>query len=101
MGKTVVKIYEGKLMEEEQELSLGHFCQVCNAEPDEIFEMIAEGVLEYSGEEKKDWRFSYHAVERYRKASRLRSDLDLNLPGVALVLDLLDRIEELEAQLRA
>lgn len=100
MGKNIVKIYEGNLVEEEQELTLMHFCQVCNTEPEEIFEMIGEGVLEYSGEGKKDWRFSYHAVERYRKASRLKNDLELNLAGVALVMELLDRLEELEARLK-
>jgi chaperone modulatory protein CbpM len=92
MAKNIIKIYEGRLLEEEQELSFVQFCKICNTEPGEIFEMIEEGVIEYSGEDKKDWKFSYHSVERYRKATRLKNDLDLNLSGVALVLDLLDRI---------
>ena len=34
-----------------------------------------------------------------RLAARLTRDLELNAPGVALALDLLDRIAELESRL--
>jgi chaperone modulatory protein CbpM len=37
---------------------------------------------------------------RVQKAQRLHSDLGINLPGVALALQLLDRIETLEARVR-
>jgi chaperone modulatory protein CbpM len=35
-----------------------------------------------------------------RRAARLMHDLDINAAGVALALDLLDRIAELESRLR-
>jgi len=40
--------------------------------------------------------FDRSAVVRARKAMRLKRDLDLNLNAVALVMELLDRIDELE-----
>lgn len=40
--------------------------------------------------------FSSWSVVRLRKALRLRRDLHLNFDAVALVMGLLDRIEELE-----
>ena len=40
--------------------------------------------------------FSRSAVIRTRKALRLKRDLRLNFDAVALVMELLDRIEELE-----
>ncbi len=40
--------------------------------------------------------FDRSAVVRARKALRLKRDLSLNLDAVALVMELLDRIEELE-----
>ncbi|NTV49526.1 MAG: hypothetical protein HGB32_01695 [Geobacteraceae bacterium] len=40
--------------------------------------------------------FDRSAVIRARKAMRIKRDLSLNLDAVALVMELLDRIEELE-----
>ncbi len=37
---------------------------------------------------------------RVQKAQRLHSDFGINLPGVALALQLLDRIDALEARVR-
>ncbi|HOP39910.1 MAG TPA: chaperone modulator CbpM [Geobacteraceae bacterium] len=45
-------------------------------------------------------RFPDHAVSRVARALRLKQDLGLNLNALALVMELLDRIEELEDQLR-
>ena len=41
------------------------------------------------------------SVVRVQKAQRLQRDLGVNLPGTALALELLDRIDALEARLRA
>ena len=40
-------------------------------------------------------------VVRVEKARRLQDDLGVNLPGVALTLQLLDRIDALESRLRS
>lgn len=42
--------------------------------------------------------FTQAAIERVRQALRLHHDLGINWPGVAVVLDLLDRIEALERE---
>jgi chaperone modulatory protein CbpM len=44
--------------------------------------------------------FDRSAVARARKALRLKRDLGLNFDAVALVMELLDRIDELERRLR-
>jgi chaperone modulatory protein CbpM len=45
--------------------------------------------------------FGQSAVERIRRALRLHHDLGINWPGVAIVLDLLERVEKLERQRQA
>jgi hypothetical protein len=45
--------------------------------------------------------FSEAEVERIRRGLRLHHDLNINWAGVAVVLDLLDRIETLEREMRA
>ena len=57
-------------------------------------------MLQPSGESPEQWRFSGRSLSRVRVAARLRRDLEINPPGVALALDLLDEIEQLEARLR-
>jgi chaperone modulatory protein CbpM len=96
MEENIIRIYEGQLLEEENSITLIQLCQYCRLTPEEIIEMVEEGILEPSGKGKKEWRFSFTVVERVRKAHRLINDLDINLAGAALALHLLDRIEELE-----
>lgn len=45
--------------------------------------------------------FSEAAIGRVRQALRLHDDLGINWAGIAVVLDLLDRIEALERELQA
>ena len=48
-----------------------------------------------------EWHFSGAALRRVRRALRLERDLELNLAGVALALDLMDELEQLRNELRA
>lgn len=45
--------------------------------------------------------FTTLSIVRVAKARRLERDLGLNLPGVALALDLLDQLDEMRSHLRA
>jgi chaperone modulatory protein CbpM len=65
-----------------------------------VLELVEEGVLEPLGPGGPQWRFAATSVVRVRKAQRLQRDLGVNLPGIALALQLLDRIDALEARLR-
>ena len=80
--------------------SLGRASRVARAEP---LPWIDEGVLTPVAPFNSDdstWRFGGDSLARARAAQRLMSDLALNAAGVALVLDLLDRITHLQAQLQ-
>jgi chaperone modulatory protein CbpM len=45
-----------------------------------------------------EWRFSGAALRRARIALRLERDLGVNLPGVALALDLLEELQRLRRE---
>jgi chaperone modulatory protein CbpM len=64
-----------------------------------IVTLVHEGVLEPLGESPVDWRFTGPALQRARRAVRLVRDLEINPPGVALALQLLDEITRLEGAL--
>ena len=60
---------------------------------------VSEGVLSPAGSSPEDWRFSGESLRRAKTAARLTNDLELNTPGVALALDLLEEISRLRCQL--
>jgi chaperone modulatory protein CbpM len=87
----------GELVEEEVMLSIEELSGACGVESARIVELISHGVLEVRDEAAG--RLGGNALRRARLAVRLQRDLDLNVAGVALVIDLLERIEALEARL--
>jgi chaperone modulatory protein CbpM len=93
------KTLSGELLDEQIELSLTEICRACSASPEWLIELVEEGVLEPIGVERTEWRFYGTSVQRAHAATRLQRDLNINLAGVALALDLLDEIEALRARL--
>ncbi|NND44662.1 MAG: MerR family transcriptional regulator [Xanthomonadales bacterium] len=93
-------IVVGTIVEEQPELTLDQVCRVCAAEAEHIVSLVEAGILEARGDNPRQWRFSSVSLGRARCALRLRNDLEINTAGVAVVLDLLDQIDELRARLR-
>jgi chaperone modulatory protein CbpM len=89
----------GSVVEEDLELTMVELCRACRTTEHEIELWVVEGLLQPRGESRESWRFGGDSLARIRLATRLTRDLDLNTPGVALALDLLDRIAELESRL--
>ena len=96
MGYSIIKVFYGKKLEDENDLTLLKLCNICQLNPELIIEMVKEGILEPSGERKSAWRFSFSIVDRVRMVQRLRRDLNVNLAGAALAIHLLEKIEKLE-----
>lgn len=68
--------------------------------PEELLrELVEYGALEPASQ-GGEWCFSAECVVRVRRAARLRSDLELETPSLALVLSFLERIQDLEAEVR-
>jgi chaperone modulatory protein CbpM len=83
-----------------EKLSLTDFCTRCHVEAHYIIEMVEMGILEPEGETTSSWQFSFYEMFRFKKARRLQNDLNLNLAGVALSLQLLDELKVLRNHLR-
>jgi chaperone modulatory protein CbpM len=79
--------------------TIEELCLACNADADWLTELIEHGVIEPIGKVSADWRFTSLTIVRIAKAKRLQRDLDLSASGIAIVLDLLDEIDVLRAQL--
>lgn len=88
-------ILNGTILDEETEFSLLEICSICTIPVERVQDMIAEGLINPKGSGPRHWRFTFLEIRRIKRTIRLQRDLGINLPGCALVLDLLDELEEL------
>jgi chaperone modulatory protein CbpM len=89
------RFLSGEIFEEHTALRLADLCRICGVDERQVEELLEEGVISIVSIEANEQRFSGSALRRTRIAVRLQRDLGINLPGVALALDLLDELEEL------
>jgi chaperone modulatory protein CbpM len=88
------------IVETELQFSLVELSRVCGVETALLESLVEEGVLTPRGDGPTEWSFAGAIMPRARTATRLLRDLELSAPGAALVIDLVDEIERLKAQLR-
>ena len=67
----------------------------------ELRELVDYGVLAPTDPQGAEWTFTGDIVVTVQAAGRLRDDLELDPQALALALTLIDRIRELEAQVRS
>lgn len=89
------------ILEEQTQLTLADLCRACAVHAERIIELVDFGVLEPLGREPAHWIFAGASLHRARAALRLQRDLDIDLAGAALALELLDEIDTLRTRLRA
>jgi len=77
-------------------LRLDVFAQRCDLHPDLVHRFVTLGLIEPTARADGHLWFATTQVRRVDKMMRLRSDLGLNYGAVGLILDLLDRIDQLE-----
>lgn len=104
------KILKGVLLDDQTELTLNELCTACSSSAEWIIKLVEEAVIEPVNLDRTDleirsiqvtqWKFTPNSLQKARTAMRLQNELNINLSGVALALNLLERIEKLEAQLR-
>ena len=88
-------------VEAESSIDAATLCRSLGCEFELIISLVHEGVVEPLGESVDSWRFAGTALHRASRALRLARDLEINPPGVALAMLLLDEIGRLETDLSA
>lgn len=99
MAKRVVQAIEGQ--HGATLFTLSEICRCCGVHAELILEMVEYGVLEPVLGADRRWLFAFDALPRLQRAQRLRRDLQIDLPGLALSLDLLDEIDTLRRQVES
>lgn len=102
MSSSHTVFLQGDIVEENVIFSLHDLSHASGASEAQLRHWVLEGILEldaectHAKESINNWRFPGTALRRALIAHRLSNELDINAPGVALVLDLLDQIEVLK-----
>jgi DNA-binding transcriptional MerR regulator len=81
-------------------LDLEAFSRAAGLHPDLVRRFVALGLLKVERDGAGQLRFAPDQVAAAARLQRLRAGLGLNYAALGLVVDLLDRVAELEAALR-
>ena len=98
MNEPSREIFEGELLGEQVALGVAELARLCAVAPERIVELVEEGVVRVEVRQST-WQFDAYAQRRVRVALRLQRDLEINLAGVAVVLNLLEELEHLRSLL--
>lgn len=94
------QVLAGAIFEESAVLTVKDLSRMCAVDERHIVEFVEEGVLRVVETTTTEWHFTGAALRRARLALRLERDLELNLPGVALALELMEELEQLRRELK-
>jgi hypothetical protein len=90
---------ESAWLTEECEFSITQLAEIAGLTEGELRELVDYGAIAPVDAAARQWSFTGRSLVTVRAACRLRADFELEPHGVALVVSLLDRIRELQAEL--
>jgi chaperone modulatory protein CbpM len=96
MSERSRKSLNGIVLDERVTFTLHELSHACGVQTELVIEMVEEGIIEPVAHLETEWQFHGHSLVRAQRALRLVRDLELNWPGAALALDLLDELERLQ-----
>ena len=96
MTSSNIQILESIIVEDGVHMSISELCHTTSAEAQHVIAWVYEGILNPLGKTPDEWRFTGNSLRRTKKALILSRDLEINPPGVAMILDLLDEISRLK-----
>ena len=89
----------GVCLIDEHALELEAFAAACGTEAEFVRLLVDEGLVQPVALQPA-WRFGGEELARVRRICRLQRDFEANLQSVAVMMELIDRIEHLRAQLQ-
>lgn len=91
-------IFEPEVLEQNSYFTLEECMQTTQSPQSFIIDLIAEDII-HPKHEGKNYLFTITHVQQIRRARSFSVDLGVNIEGIALALNLLDRIDQLESQI--
>lgn len=95
-----IEVYTGILVDETACFSLKEICELSGLRTDWVIELVEYGILSPHGKTAVTWQFSHRELHALQRAWRLQQDLNINLSGIAMALELLEEIDNLRIRLK-
>jgi len=101
MGTEIdIERIDAEWLEKQGEVTVAGLVALSGLTEAELRELVEYGALTPVDPDAGEWLFAAPCVITVRTASRLRHDFELDAPGLALALSLIERVDRLEAELR-
>jgi hypothetical protein len=94
-----IEIVDADWLDEQMELSLSELAMLTDTNELELLEWVNEGIIAPVDVKAATWSFSAKRLDTINMARRLRRDFELDVDGLALIVNLLSRVRDLESQL--
>ncbi|MBP9788327.1 MAG: MerR family transcriptional regulator [Acinetobacter sp.] len=88
-----------EIIEEFSQLDLKKFAEACGQSPEWVLKLIDYDILQIKVD-PQSYQFIGEDVARARRAYRLQRDFDASLSAVAIMLDLIDEVQQLRKQVK-
>lgn len=82
---------------QQEPLTMRELCEICGISSDFMHDLVTYEIIHPVDAAPET--FDLAQLQRVKTVLRLQRDLEINLAGAAVVLDLLDQLEELRAQM--
>ncbi|MFM9879570.1 MAG: chaperone modulator CbpM [Burkholderiaceae bacterium] len=92
--------FEVTWLDSRETVSLSELSRICGMTADELSELVDYGALEPVDSSPQGSTFSAGCIVQLRAVCKLRLDFDLDVFTAAVLMGYLDRINELERQVR-
>lgn len=89
-----------ELTDPQASFTLREICERGECHAEFVIKLVNYGIISPLQDlpETRQWEFDVEALARLRKAQRLQRDLKMNLPGLAVSLDLLDEVSTMRRE---
>ncbi|MEP7085218.1 MAG: chaperone modulator CbpM [Betaproteobacteria bacterium] len=87
-------------LEKQGDISVAGLCELSGLSERDLLDLVDYGALQPINPDDAQPMFAGHYVRTVRIASRLRHDFELDSQSLALALSLVERIHQLETELR-
>lgn len=83
----------------DKEISFIQVCKLYHISENWLEDLLKHGLIDNTDENPKNLTFDEKLLTQIQKAHRFHEDLDVNIPGVMVILDLLEELENTKEEL--
>lgn len=97
MTHDIIESIDGVIVSDDQTVSIVELCQCCDISAEQVLTLVEYSIIEPLERQSSHihWQFTADSVLRVKMSLRLQRDLDVNLAGAALAIELSDEIKTL------